>query len=202
MTDFRERIERVRADHHRLVDSFLDRHGGDIDRLARVCVESLRSGGKLLFFGNGGSASDAQHLAAEFVNRYDRDRPALAALALGTDGSVLTSISNDSDFREIFARQIEALGRPGDVAVGITTSGNSPNVVAGLRAARRLGLRTAAFLGRDGGEAVAFAEIALLARGQETARIQEIHILAGHLVCERVEDLVAEAASPSASGAP
>jgi D-sedoheptulose 7-phosphate isomerase len=190
MTDLRERLRRVRDEHVRLVDAFLDRHAADLDRLSEWCAAAFRAGGKVLFFGNGGSAADAQHLAAEFVNRYDRDRRALGAIALATDGSTLTSIGNDSEFARIFSRQIEALGRPGDVAVGITTSGTSPNVLEGLRAARRSGLRTAALLGRDGGEAASLADLALVVPGRETARIQEVHILAGHLVCERVEEIL------------
>ena len=191
-----DRLARVRAEHVRLLDAFLERHATDLERLAVWCSDALRAGGKLLFFGNGGSAADAQHLAAEFVNRYDRDRRALAAVALATDGSVLTSVGNDSDFRRIFARQIEALGRPGDVAVGITTSGSSPNVLLGLATARAAGLRTAALLGRDGGEARSIVDLALVVPGVETARIQEIHILAGHLVCERVEEILAADGGP------
>jgi len=190
MNDFTEMLVEARKEHHRLVDEFLDQHGLDIDRLARWCAETIRSGNKLLFFGNGGSAADAQHLAAEFVNRFDRDRPAFAAVSLSTDGSILTSIGNDSDFREIFSRQIEALGRPGDLAMGISTSGHSPNVRSALRTARRLKLRTAALLGRDGGPAAEEADMTLVVRGSETARIQEIHILAGHILCRRVEDLM------------
>ncbi len=188
--DFSEIVATARREHHRLVDAFLDRHVEDIDRLARWCAECLRSGGKLLLFGNGGSAADAQHLAAEFVNRFDRDRPALAAIALATDGSVLTSVGNDEDFRAVFSRQIDALARAGDVVIGISTSGRSPNVVLALRAARRIGARTAALLGRNGGQAAGEADLALIVPGAETARIQEVHILAGHLLCRRIEDLL------------
>jgi D-sedoheptulose 7-phosphate isomerase len=188
--EFAATIRAVRDEHHRLVDGFLDRHGPDLDTLASWIATSLLQGGKVLFFGNGGSAADAQHLAAEFVNRYDRDRPALAALALATDGSALTSIGNDAAFRAVFTRQIEALGRAGDVAVGITTSGRSPNVLDGLAAARRLGLRTAALLGRDGGPAREIAELSLVVPGEHTGRIQEVHILAGHLICQRVEEIL------------
>jgi D-sedoheptulose 7-phosphate isomerase len=188
--DFDEIVARARAEHHRLVDAFLDRHAKDLDILARWCVEALRGGGKVLFFGNGGSAADAQHLAAEFVNRFDRDRPALSALALTTDGSILTSIGNDATFARIFARQIEAHGRPGDVVVGISTSGRSPNVVEGFRTAREKSLRSGAILGGDGGDAKALADLALVVPGVDTPRIQEVHILAGHLLCRRVEDLL------------
>lgn len=194
-----EQFAAQRDEHHRLVDEFLERHARDLARLATWCADALRAKGKILFFGNGGSAADAQHLAAEFVNRYDRDRAALGAIALATDGSILTSVGNDSDFRQVFARQIEALGRPGDVAIGITTSGRSANVLAGLRAARSIGLKTAALLGRDGGEARSLADLALVVPGERTARIQEVHILAGHLLCERVEELLADGASPPTS---
>jgi D-sedoheptulose 7-phosphate isomerase len=191
MDEFRQIVEAARSEHHRLVDAFLDRDAEDLLTLARWCAGSLRAGGKILLFGNGGSAADAQHLAAEFVNRFDRDRPALAAIALATDGSVLTSIGNDASFEAVFARQIEALGRPGDVAIGITTSGNSPNVLAGLLTARRLGLKTASLLGRDGGAAASAAELRLIVPGETTARIQEVHILAGHLLCRLVEEMLA-----------
>lgn len=187
---FSELLAQARREHGRALDAFIERHAADLDRLARWCAESLARGGKLLLFGNGGSAADAQHLAAEFVNRFDRERAALSALALATDGSVLTSVGNDADFREVFARQIEAHGRPGDIALGISTSGRSPNVVAGLEAARRIGLRTAALLGRDGGQAARLADLPLVVPAEETARIQEVHIFAGHLLCRRVEDLL------------
>jgi D-sedoheptulose 7-phosphate isomerase len=146
----------------------------------RTC---LASGGKLLIFGNGGSAADAQHWAAEFSGRYARERKGLAAVALTTDTSALTAIANDFGFEEIFARQVEALARPGDVAVGISTSGNSPNVIAGLRKARELGCATVAVLGRDGGRAAPLADSALVFEAAETPRIQEFHSVLGHLLC-------------------
>lgn len=199
MSSFPAAFTAARDEHHRLVDLFLEHHALDLLRLARWCVEALRAGGKLVFFGNGGSAADAQHLAAEFVNRYDRDRAALGAMALATDGSVLTSIGNDADFRDVFARQIEALCHPPDIAIAITTSGRSPNVLAGLRAARARGLRSAALLGGDGGEARTLADLPLVVPGTRTARIQEVHILAGHLLCQCVEELLADGASPTSS---
>ena len=193
-----ELVAETRREHHRVVDAFLDRHGSDLELLASWCSAALEGRGKLLLFGNGGSACDAQHLAAEFVNRFDRERPALAAVALTADGAVLTSIANDSCFERVFARQVEALGRPGDVALGLSTSGRSPNVVRGLQAARRAGLRTAALLGAGGGDAAREAELALIVPGEDTARIQEVHLLAGHLLCRRVEDLL-EAATVTSS---
>jgi phosphoheptose isomerase len=157
-----------------------------IDAVAAI-VASLRSGGKLLVFGNGGSASDAQHVAAELVGRFQHERMALAAIALTTDTSVLTSIGNDYGFDRIFARQVEALGRPGDVALGISTSGGSSNVVAALAAARRLRLRTVALTGRDGGEVGRASEIHINVPAESTARVQEVHRTLLHVICELVE---------------
>ncbi|MBI3447148.1 MAG: D-sedoheptulose 7-phosphate isomerase [Magnetospirillum sp.] len=156
-------------------------------KLVETCVESLRAGGKILFFGNGGSAADAQHLAAELVVRYRVNRKALAALALTTDTSILTACANDFSFDEIFSRQIEALGRPGDVAIGITTSGNSPNVLTALAVARDMGLVAAGFSGRDGGKLVGLADPLLIVPSPVTARIQEMHILIGHALCDQIE---------------
>ena len=154
---------------------------------ARMLAEVLKKGGKVLLFGNGGSAADAQHLAAEFVNRFQVERPPLAAMALTTDTSILTAVANDYDFREVFAKQVRALGRPGDAAVGLSTSGNSPNVVAGLKIARELGLRTLALSGGDGGPVAAAAEMALVVPSRNTPRIQEVHITVGHILCDLVD---------------
>jgi D-sedoheptulose 7-phosphate isomerase len=145
------------------------------------------AGGKLLIFGNGGSAADAQHMAAELVNRLQRERAALAALALSTDTSILTSIANDYTFDRVFVRQIEALGRPGDVALGISTSGGSPSVVKALETARSRGLKTIALTGRNGGGAAAAADIHVNVPSDSTARIQEVHRTLIHAVCELVE---------------
>ncbi len=155
-----------------------------------VIVTALAAGGRLLVFGNGGSATDAQHLAAELVGRFERERRPLAALALTADSSVLTSIGNDEGYGEIFVRQLDALGRPGDVALGITTSGRSPNVVAGLKRAHSLGLRTIALTGRDGGEAGRVAEIHLNVPAENTARAQEVHRTLLHAICALVESAV------------
>jgi phosphoheptose isomerase len=159
---------------------------------ASLIVAALRAGGKLLAFGNGGSAADAQHLAAELVNRFERTRPALAAIALTTDTSVLTSVANDDVFERVFARQVEALGRAGDVALGLTTSGRSPNVVAALRTARARGLRTIAFTGRDGGDAGAAAELHVNVASDSAARVQEAHCTLLHVLCALVERRVVE----------
>ncbi|SEH64554.1 D-sedoheptulose 7-phosphate isomerase [Magnetospirillum fulvum] len=155
--------------------------------LVEVCLSALAAGGKIVFFGNGGSAADAQHLAAELVVRYRVNRPALAALALTTDSSILTACGNDFSFDDIYARQIEALGRPGDVAIGISTSGNSANVLKALQAARAVGMVAAGLSGRDGGAMVGLADPLLVVPSPVTARIQEMHILIGHALCDRIE---------------
>jgi D-sedoheptulose 7-phosphate isomerase len=155
---------------------------------AQAILDALKAGGKLLVFGNGGSASDAQHMSAELVGRFQRERPAMAAIALTTDTSVLTSVANDYSFKQIFARQVEALGRPGDVALGISTSGESPNVVLALQVARARGLKTIALTGRDGGSVGKAADIHVNVPDQNTARVQEVHRTVIHVMCEVVEE--------------
>jgi phosphoheptose isomerase len=155
---------------------------------AAAIVASLRGGGKLLVFGNGGSAADAQHVAAELVGRFQRERAALAAVALTTDTSVLTSIANDYAFDRVFVRQIEALGKPADVVLAISTSGGSGNVVAALARARELGLRTIALTGCDGGEVGRAADIHVNVPSPSTARVQEVHRTLLHVICELVEN--------------
>jgi D-sedoheptulose 7-phosphate isomerase len=155
--------------------------------LAGACVKSLRGGGKLMFFGNGGSAADAQHLATELTVRYKQDRAAIAAIALTTDTSALTAAGNDLGFEQIFARQIEALGKPGDVAVAISTSGKSPNVITALKQAKGRGLVTAALSGKGGGGLKGLAEHLLVVPSDTTARIQEMHILLGQMLCGAIE---------------
>jgi D-sedoheptulose 7-phosphate isomerase len=183
------RIRELHRAHAEAAEGFFAAGGAAVlARTADTFAAALRARRTLLFFGNGGSAADAQHLAAEFVNRFARDRPALAALALTTDSSVLTSIGNDDDFARIFARQVEALGRPGDVAVGISTSGRSANVLEGLRAARDRDLVTVGFTGRDGGGMADLCRHLVSVPARETARIQEVHILAGHILCQLVDE--------------
>ena len=155
---------------------------------AAAIVAALRGGGKLLVFGNGGSAADAQHVAAELVGRFQRERAALAAIALTTDTSVLTSIANDYAFDRVFVRQIEALGKPADAVLAISTSGGSANVVAALARARQLGLRTIALTGRDGGEVGRAADIHVNVPSPSTARVQEVHRTLLHVICELVEN--------------
>ncbi|MBS0534399.1 MAG: D-sedoheptulose 7-phosphate isomerase [Proteobacteria bacterium] len=157
-------------------------------KLLAACAQSIRGGGKLLFFGNGGSAADAQHLAAELTIRYRANRIAIAAIALTTDTSAITACGNDFGFERIFARQIEALARPGDVAIGISTSGKSANVIAGLAQARSMGLVTAAFGGRNGGAMAATADHLIAVPSDVTARIQEMHIAVGQMLCGALEN--------------
>lgn len=160
-----------------------------IARVSEILLNALKSGNKLLLFGNGGSAADAQHLAAEFVGRFAFDRPALPALALSVNTSCLTAIGNDYGFEQVFSRQLEALARPGDVAIGFSTSGNSPNVLNGISTAKKIGLHTVAFTGTPGGKLKQAADLdhCLCAPSGETPRIQECHILIGHIVSELVE---------------
>ncbi len=164
--------------------------GSRIVRAAEHLAERLRQGYKILVCGNGGSAADAQHFAAELVNRFEIERPGLAAIALTTDSSALTSIANDYAFEQIFARQVRALGRSGDVLLAISTSGNSPNVLTAMVAARELGLSTVALTGRDGGRmagCLGVGDIELRAAATATARIQEVHILIIHCLCDLVD---------------
>ena len=155
--------------------------------LVTACVTSIRAGGKLMLFGNGGSAADAQHLATELTIRYKKNRAANAAIALTTDSSALTAAGNDLGFDQIFARQIEALGKPGDVAIGISTSGTSPNVIAALKQAKAGGLITAALGGKNGGDLAQCADHLLVVPSDTTARIQEMHILLGQMLCGALE---------------
>ncbi len=185
--NLKARVQEAFAESSRLKREFAATEAEAVVAAAQMLAGALQQGGKLLFFGNGGSAADAQHLAAEFVNRFQVERPPLAALALTTDTSILTAVANDYDFREIFAKQVTALGRAGDVAVGLSTSGNSPNVVEGLKQARQLGLRTLALSGGEGGPVTAVAELALVAPSRNTPRIQELHITMGHVLCDLVD---------------
>jgi len=177
----------VRESLHIQETFFRENEASILHAFERV-TESLRTGGKLLLMGNGGSAADAQHVAAELINRYEKDRRALPAVALTTDSSVLTCIGNDSDFRYIFSRQIEALGRPEDVVLAHSTSGNSPNVLEGVRQARQMGIFTLALTGGSGGRIREMADLTLCVSGSGRAgRIQETLFLLEHLLCEWIE---------------
>lgn len=173
----------------------LDGLGEVFARTVHLCRTALNRGGKIVFFGNGGSAADAQHLAAELVVRYRQERPAMAAIALTTDSSILTACANDYSYDHIFTRQVEALVRPEDAVIGISTSGNSPNVLAGLEAARRLGAVTIGFTGRDGGKMPSLCDALLVVPSDVTARIQEMHIMIGHALCDLLEQAAVDAQS-------
>jgi D-sedoheptulose 7-phosphate isomerase len=171
------------AVHQRVLETSLE----PVVAAATAIRDALAAGGKLLIFGNGGSAADAQHMAAELMGRFERERAALAAVALTTDTSILSAIGNDYGFDGVFARQIEGLGRPGDVALGISTSGGSVNVIAALEAARSRGLKTIALTGRDGGAAGRIADIHVNVPDDSTARVQEVHTTLIHALCDLVE---------------
>ena len=183
----KERIVRVFNDHARLQKEFLKHNTEALGQVAAVLLEAFRKGRTVFFFGNGGSAADAQHLAAEYVNRFRVNRRALPAIALTVDTSVLTSIANDVGFEKVFSRQIEALGRPDDVAVGLSTSGASPNVIAGIRQARQQGLVTIGFSGGEGGALLRECDHCVVVPATSTARIQEMHLICGHVICDIVE---------------
>jgi D-sedoheptulose 7-phosphate isomerase len=173
--------------HKSVVDATVRSVRRDFGLALAIMEQSVRQGGKLLFFGNGGSAADAQHIAAELVVRYKVHRKPIAAIALTTDTSTLTACGNDMGFDAIFQRQIEALGRPGDVAIGISTSGKSPNVLGGLRQARKGGLRTVGLAGGNGGDMGPICDSMITVPSPVTARIQEMHVIIGHMLCVALE---------------
>jgi D-sedoheptulose 7-phosphate isomerase len=183
-----ERIHEIARESIETKKSFFDANAEAVARAAELIIASVRAGGKVLTFGNGGSAADAQHIAAELVNRLNYDRPPIAAIALTTDTSILTSVGNDSSFDELFDRQVRALGRAGDVALAISTSGNSPNVLRAVEAASELSIKTIALAGRDGGKLARMVDVALVVNARSTQRIQEVHITIGHVLCELAED--------------
>lgn len=198
----RERLEAIFRDSASVKLAVAASEADTIVAAARAAAEALGKGGKLLLFGNGGSAADAQHLAAEFVNRLSRERPALPALALTTDTSALTAIANDREYGEVFARQIEALGRPGDVALAISTSGNSPSVIRGAQAARRLGLTVVGLTGESGGRLAPEVDFLIRVPSRSTQRVQEAHITIGHALCELIETRLFPELSPGVAEAP
>ena len=158
-----------------------------VETTAQLCIDSLKNGGKILIFGNGGSAADAQHIAAELVGRYKVERKGLPAIALTTDTSALTSIGNDYGYNHVFDRQVEALASKGDVAIGISTGGSSGNVINGLQTAKELGCKLIGFSGRDGGEMNDLCDINLVVPADDTPRIQEMHIVIGHTICHLID---------------
>jgi D-sedoheptulose 7-phosphate isomerase len=184
------RIEQIARESIETKRAFFDAHAEAVARAADLLIETVRGGGKILVFGNGGSAADAQHIAAELVNRLNYDRPAIAAIALTTDTSILTSVANDATFAELFERQVRALGRSGDAVIAISTSGNSPNVLSAVRACREIGVHVVALAGRNGGSLAPLADVALVVESDSTQRVQETHITIAHILCELIEEAV------------
>lgn len=181
-------IRRLVSESVALKERFFAEATGTLLEVGRGLQHCLEEGGRLLTFGNGGSAADAQHLAAELVGRFRRERPGLSALALAADPSVVTALGNDLGFESVFRRQVEAHGRPGDVAMGFTTSGRSPNVVEGLRAARSRGLVTVGLTGEGGGDLKGLVHHLIAVPHTDTARIQEVHIMVAHVLCQMVDE--------------
>jgi D-sedoheptulose 7-phosphate isomerase len=174
-------------EHLKTSKATMESIGDSLEIAAKLCIESLQSGGKILIFGNGGSAADAQHIAAELVGRYKAERKGLAAIALTTDTSVITSIGNDYGYERVFDRQVEALANKGDAVIGISTGGNSANVISALKLANDLGCKTIGFSGRDGGEMNKICNINLVVPAEDTPRIQEMHIVIGHTICHLID---------------
>ena len=192
MKDF---VLKAFADSASVKQQFARDHADRIARVAGLMVTAFREGRKVLLFGNGGSATDAAHIAAEFVGRYKRERAPLPAIALATDIAAITCIANDYGYDELFARQVQAHGRKGDIAVGISTSGNSPNVLKGIEAARACGMITVAWTGGTGGKLAGLVDHPFVVPSTVTARIQESHITLGHVLCELVEETLLGTAS-------
>jgi D-sedoheptulose 7-phosphate isomerase len=183
-------INEIRAELEesvRVKQRVIDEQAFVLEEILQILLRSLRAGNKIILFGNGGSAADSQHIAAELISKFRRDRSALPAIALTTDTSILTSIANDFSFDYVFSRQIEGLGERGDVALGISTSGNSPNVINALQTANEMGMTTIGFTGAEGGALKDHVDICFHAPSQNTARIQEVHIAAAHTLCELIE---------------
>ena len=180
-------ISAIVADSLEVKRRFFDSHAADVQRAAKIIADSFSANGKLLVFGNGGSAADAQHIAGELVNRFLQKRRGLPAIALTTDGGVLTCVANDTGFENIFARQIEALGTKGDVCLAISTSGDSANMIVACRQAREQGIKVIGLLGREGGGVAGLCDLALIVESDDTQRIQETHNLIGHIICELIE---------------
>jgi D-sedoheptulose 7-phosphate isomerase len=180
-------IEKALRESIKVKEEFIKENSRNLTLFAEKISQAFTADRKLMICGNGGSAADAQHIAAEFVNRFMLERPPLPAIALTTDSSVITSIGNDYSFEEIFSKQIKALGMEGDVLLAITTSGNSGNVISAVKAARGAGIYTVVFTGGDGGRVRSLADMALVVKSNTTARIQEAHSLAGHVICQLVD---------------
>ena len=183
----REQIRDIFLESIRIKEELLRSEIPKIIEIAEMTLSCLKKNGKLLLFGNGGSAADSQHIAAEFVGRFQKDRPPLPALSLTVNTSVLTAVANDYSYESVFSRQIEALGNKNDMAIGISTSGKAKNVACAIRQAKKMGMLTVALTGGDGGEVVKLADVCIVVPSPVTARIQEAHITIGHIICEIVE---------------
>ena len=180
-------IEKILEDSLKVKEAFIRENIPNLILLAEKVALAFTADRKLLLCGNGGSAADAQHIAAEFVNRFTLERPPLPAIALTTDTSIITSIGNDYSFEEVFSKQVKALGMKGDVLLAISTSGNSKNLLLAVKDAKRQGIHTVGLLGKDGGKLAGMVDMALVVKADNTARIQEAHILAGHILCHLVD---------------
>ena len=183
----RERIKDILLESIQVKEEILRNQVESIFEISQLMIDCLKKDGKVIVFGNGGSASDSQHIAAELVGRFKKDRSALAGIALTTNTSILTSLANDYGYDVVFARQVEALGKKNDVVLGISTSGKAKNVALGIKQAKKMGIKTVALSGGDGGEIVKLADVSLLVPSRITARIQEAHITIAHIICEMIE---------------
>ena len=186
----KDKIKSLLRENIRVAEAVLDTQTEVIEQMALTLIECLKSGGKILLCGNGGSAADAQHIAAELVGRFQRDRRALPAVALTTDTSIMTSVANDYGFDAVYVRQVEALAKPGDVLIALSTSGNSANVVEAMKKAREMNVRTIGFTGRGGGSMTELSDVCFVVPAGVTCNIQEAHITVGHILCNLVEEAV------------
>ncbi len=187
MEDVEDIVVRLFRESNQVKEAFLNENLSKLVRVVDAVTAALKGGKKVLLFGNGGSAADAQHIAAEFVNRFQIERPPLPAIALTTDTSIITSIANDYDFSEVFEKQIRAVGQAGDIAWGFSTSGSSPNVLKALETAKKMGMFTVGLTGKDGGRVAGIVDVALNVPSGSVPRIQETHITVGHVICEMVD---------------
>jgi len=183
----REKIKDILLESIQVKEEILRNQIDQIAQIAQLMIDCLKKDGKVIVFGNGGSASDSQHIAAELVGRFKKDRSALAGIALTTNTSILTSLANDYGYDVVFSRQVEALGKKNDVVLGISTSGKAKNVALGIKQAKKMGIKTVALSGGDGGDIVKLADVSLVVPSKITARIQEAHITIAHIICEMIE---------------
>lgn len=188
----RERIKDIIIESIQMKEELLRSHVTQIKEISDIVIDALKKGGKVMVFGNGGSASDSQHIAAELVGRFKKDRSALPAIALTTNTSIITAIANDYGYEAVFAKQVEALGQKNDVAIGISTSGKAKNVAAGIKQAKKMSIKTVALTGGDGGDLAKLADVSILVPSPVTARIQEAHITIGHIICELAEEALSQ----------